>query len=213
MSRLAAAPRVGRLRPRPAAGPGRPDVAVALPGGGVVRLRPLGHGETAPLEAVFAGMSAQAREQRYLTGLHQLPRPLASALTDVDGDRHVAWTATVAGRPVGIARYVVEEPGVAEIAFEVVDAHHGAGIGSTLVDAVTTVAAARGVRRLRALVHPDNRPSLRMLHRIGVRLTVANGLLEGEGPLRLLDPPRVDRAAVVDLARSTAWRIGPGVVG
>ncbi len=203
---------MAHVRPR-TPGPGRPDVAVPLPGGGVVRLRPLSHGETAPLEAVFAGMSGEAREQRYLTGLRHLPGPMVSALTDVDGARHVAWTAELAGRPVGLARYVLEEPGIAEIAFEVVDAHHGAGIGTALVDAVTTVAAARGVRRLRALVHPGNGPSLRMLRRVGVQLTVADGLLEGEGPLRLVDPPRVDRAAVVDLASSTAWRIRPGVVG
>ena len=191
---------------------GHPDVAVALPGGGDVRLRPLRHGESATLEAVFEGMSDEAREQRYLTGLRHLPPPMIRALTDVDGHDHVAWVARLAGRPVGIARYVVEEPGVAEIAFEVVDAHHGVGIGSVLVDTVTTVAAARGVRRLRALVHPGNRASLRLLGRVGVHLTVAGGLLEGEGPLRLLDPARVDRPAVVDLA-SRAWRIGAGVVG
>jgi len=191
----------------------RPDVVVPLPGGGDVRLRPLHHGETAPLEAVFAGMSGAARELRYLTGLRSLPGPMVTALTDVDGHRHVAWTAVLGGRPVGIARYLLEEPGVAEIAFEVVDVHHGAGIGSALVDAVTTVAAAQGVRRVRALVRPGNRASLRLLQRLGVQLAVANGVLEGEGPLRLLDPARVDRAAVLALASSAAWRIRPGVVG
>ena len=201
------------LRPRSRPSSAQGDVTAPLPGGGEVRLRPLRHGESAPLEAVFAGMSGEAREQRYLTGLRRLPTPMVAALTDVDGHRHVAWTAALGGRPVGIARYVLEEPGVAEIAFEVADAYHGAGIGSVLVDAVTTVAAAQGVRRLRALVQPGNQPSVRLLGRIGIRLTVVDGVLEGEGPLRLLDPPRLDRAAVVDLARTTTWRIPPGVVG
>lgn len=203
---------VADLRSRTAESPAH-DVAAALPGGGVVRLRPLRHGESAPLTAVFDGMSPEAREQRYLTGLRHLPGPMVTALTDVDGHRHVAWVAVLGGRPVGIARYVLEEPAVAEIAFEVVDAHHGAGIGSALLDAVTTVAAARGVRRLRALVHPGNGPSLRLLGRVGVQLSVVGGLLEGEGPLRLIDPPRVDRTTVVALARSAAWRIRPEVVG
>ena len=180
------------------------EVAAQLPGGSSVRLRPLRRGETAPLEEVFAGMSPESRAQRYLTGLPSLPPAMLAALTDVDGHRHVAWCAVAGTRPVGIARYFVEEPGVAEIAFEVVDDHHGSGIGSVLVDAVTTVAAAQGVRRLRAVVRPDNRASARLLGRLGLQLAVAGGLLEGEGALRLLDPPRVDRAAIVDLARRTA---------
>jgi RimJ/RimL family protein N-acetyltransferase len=188
-------------------------VRTLLPSGGVVLLRPLGQGESAPLEAVFAAMSGESREHRYLTGLPRLPAPMLAALTDVDGRQHVAWTAVLDGRPVGLARYVLEEPGVAEIAFEVADAHHGSGIGSALVDAVTTVAAAQGVRRLRAVVQPDNRASQRLLGRVGVPLTVSGGLLEGEGRLQLLDPARVDRAAVVHLARAGAWRIHPGVVG
>ncbi|WP_432479644.1 GNAT family N-acetyltransferase [Nocardioides sp. GXQ0305] len=188
-------------------------VRTPLPGGGVVLLRPLGPGESAPLEAVFAAMSAESRHHRYLTGLPRLPAPMLAALTDVDGRRHVAWTAVLDGRPVGLARYVLEEPGVAEIAFEVADAHHGSGIGSALVDAVTTVAAAQGVRRLRAVVQPGNRASQRLLGRVGVPLTVSGGLLEGEGRLQLLDPALVDRAAVVHLARAGAWRIHPGVVG
>ena len=40
----------------------------------------------------------------------------------------------------------------------------------------------------------------RLVTRAGVRLAVSGGLLEGEGDLRLLDPPRVDRHAVVALA-------------
>ena len=188
-------------RARPPARRAPTYVAAPLPGGGSVRLRPLGSGETAPVEAVFAGMSPQARAQRYLTGLPTLPPTMLVTLADVDGDRHVAWGAFLGTRPVGIARYVLEEPGVAEIAFEVVDDHHGAGIGTVLVDAVTTVAAARGVRRLRAVVQPGNRASVRLLARLGVRPTVVGGLLEGEGQLRLLDPPRVDRSAVVALAR------------
>ena len=135
---------------------------------------------------------------------------MTAALTDVDGHHHVAWVAALGGRPVGIARYLLDDAGVAEVAFEVVDAYHGAGIGTALVDAVTTVAAARGVRRVRASVLPSNRPSRTLVARLGVRLVPADGLLEGEGPLRLLDPPRVDRRAVVALAcqvaAAEAWR-------
>ena len=178
-------------------------VHAALTDGGTASLRPLGPGETEPLHAVFAQMSDASRYSRYLAGTPRLPAAMAAALADVDGRRHAAWLATVDGVPAGIARYVVVGPGTVEVAFEVVDAHHGRGLGSVLLDTVTTVAAARGFCRVQATVMPANQPSLRLLRRMGLTLTPVDGLLEGTGPLRLLDPARVDRAAVVSLALRT----------
>jgi RimJ/RimL family protein N-acetyltransferase len=169
---------------------------------GSVSLRPLRRGETEPVQSVFDSMSPTARAQRYLTGMPRLPASWLEALADVDGDHHVAWLATVDTRSVGIARYVVVAPEVVEIALEVADEYQGLGIGTLLVDALTTAAVARGIRRVRATVLPENEPSRRLVTRIGVRLSLADGLLEGEGPLRLLDPPRVDRRAVVALAHN-----------
>ena len=42
--------------------------------------------------------------------------------------------------------------------------------------------------------------SRRLLARIGLLTRAVDGLLEAEGPLRLLDPATVDRSAVVRLA-------------
>lgn len=188
--------------PRPTRGSGPDSVHVGLPGGGVVGLRPLRHGEEETLLAVFADLSPASRARRYLTGVVRLPGTMLRALTDVDGVRHVGWVASVDGRPVGIARSVLEEAGVAEIAVEVADDHQRLGIASALVDAVTTVAAANGVRRVRATMTTDNEPSRRLMSRLGIRFLVVDGLLEGEGPLRLLDPSRVDRREVLALAFS-----------
>ena len=106
-------------------------------------------------------------------------------ITDVDGDRHAAWLAWPRdNRSASPLR--ARDAGIAEVAVEVVDDHQGLGIGSALVDAVTTVAAARGVDRVRALLSPDNEASRRLVTRIGIRLQVVDGLLEGEGRLRLL---------------------------
>lgn len=189
---------------RPGRGAESDSVPVRLSDGSVVELRPLRHGEDEVLLAVFADLSPESRALRYLTGLVRLPATMLRALTDVDGRRHVAWVASVRGRPVGIARSVLEEPGVAEVAVEVVDDHQRLGIASALVDAVTTVAIARGVRMVRATMTPDNEPSRRLMSRIGVRFRIVDGLLEGEGPLRLLDPPRVDRRDVLALAGRAA---------
>ena len=182
---------------------------VRLRDGALATLRPLEPGETAPLLAVFAGMSADARALRYLTGLPRLPQPMLSVLSDVDGDRHVAWLATVEDEPAGIARYVRLPgcPTTAEFAFEVVDHQHGRGLATVLLDAVTTVAAARGVRRVRATLHPSNTPSKHLLARVGADTRLVDGLLEADGPLRLLEPPSVDRSAVVRLACGRSWDV------
>lgn len=173
-----------------------------LRNGSVATLRPLQHGETAPLLAVFEGMSADSRALRYLTGLPRLPASMLSPLSDVDDNRHVAWTVSVAGAPAGVARYVRLPgcPTTAEIAFEVVDRHHGLGLGTLLLDTITTVAAARGVRRVRGTMAPSNASSRHLLERVGATSKIADGLLEAEGPLRLLEPPVVDRSAVLGLA-------------
>ncbi|RYP83512.1 GNAT family N-acetyltransferase [Nocardioides guangzhouensis] len=168
--------------------------------GGTATLRPLGPGEAEPLEAVFAGMSPESRAERYLTPVPRILPVMLRALTAVDGRDHVAWLASVEGRPAGIARYVRVGAGTAEIAFEVVDEHHGRGLGTALLDAVTTVASASGIRRLQAVVAGSNRASVHLLGRVGLSFRPASGTLEADSPFHLLTPARVDRAAVVRLA-------------
>ena len=92
-------------------------------------LRPLEPGEDAALLAVFDGLSARSRELRFLTAMNTLRPSVVRALTDVDGCRHVAWLATVDGRPAGIARYARIQDGPADLAFEVADAQQGRGAG------------------------------------------------------------------------------------
>ena len=180
-------------------------VPVTLSDGGTAALRPLEPAERAPLLEVFAGMSGQSRASRYLVPMPRLSEAYLRHLSATDGLAHVAWLATVAGRPAGIGRYAVtsEDPCAVVVALEVVDEHQRRGLGAVLLDAITTVAAANGVRRLRATVLPGNEPSRRLLTRVAIPLRFEDGLLEGTAPLRLLDPARVDRHAVVELARRT----------
>jgi GNAT superfamily N-acetyltransferase len=180
------------------------DVVVARIRAGVVAVRPLEAGNHVALRAVFDGMSHASRYSRYLTGLGGLPSSMARALTDVDGRRHVAWLASIDGEPVGIGRYICIAPHIAEVAFEVVDGHHGRGIGTVLLDVLTTVAAVSGIQRLEATVLPTNAPSLRLLERVGLTFRVEDGLLEGSGRLQLLATPRVDRPAVARIALAAA---------
>ena len=86
--------------------------------------------------------------------------------TNVDFERHVALAAFVdeGGKPllVGGGRYIVAEPGRAEIAFTVEDAHQGRGIASLLLRHLITIARAAGLKELFAEVLPDNAPMLKV---------------------------------------------------
>jgi GNAT superfamily N-acetyltransferase len=169
-----------------------------LPAAGTVVLRPLGRAEIAPQLAVFEGMSDASRYQRFLTAMpSRVPAGVRVMMGGVDGHRHIAWLASVNGRPAAVARCIQVGSGVADIAIEVADEHQRLGIGSVLLDAVLTVATTIGVRRVTAVVHPDNRASVRLLGHVGLRLRLIDGLLEGESDCRLPDPPRVDRAKVL----------------
>ena len=192
----------------PVGPPSRPThvhVHVRLRDGGSVLLRPLVGGEVTVLETVFEGMSTRSRHQRFLVPMPRLPGGHRRALANVDGDRHVAWVALVDGVPVGLCRYVRTAGDTAELAFEVVDEHQGRGIGSALVDAVTTVARENGITWLEATVEPGNAASQALLERAGVRLVAVDGLLEGGGePRRVRWSSPVNPRAVLALAGQPA---------
>jgi RimJ/RimL family protein N-acetyltransferase len=182
----------------------RDHVEVHLDNGQVALLRPLRPQEEEPLLRVFDEMSELSRARRYLTGMPYLPPTLLRRLVDVGGRDHVAWLATIDGEPVGIGRYVAYDHRKVDVALEVVDRWHGCGLGGALLDTIATVAQANGFTAVAATVDPANHASVRLLRRVGLTLQVVDGVLEGEGLLRLPDPPRVDRHAVLDVV------CGPG---
>jgi RimJ/RimL family protein N-acetyltransferase len=99
--------------------------------------------------------------------------------TNVDFERHVALVAIVeeAGKPliVGGGRYIVAQPGRAEVAFTVEDAHQGRGIASLLLRHLITIARATGLKELVAEVLPDNAPMLKVFERSGLRMARKRG--------------------------------------
>ena len=52
---------------------------------------------------------------------------------------------------------------------------------------------------------PSNTASRRLLDKVGAATRLVDGLLEAEGPLRLLDPPAVDRSALLRLLCAGCW--------
>jgi RimJ/RimL family protein N-acetyltransferase len=134
-----------------------------------VRVRPHPAGDQAIAAEVFAGLSPESRRRRYLANVDALSEHMLAVLGAVDGDRHVAFVAEVgrgrSRRAIGVARFVVDGPGRAELAYEVVDAWHGRGVGTRLVRALVAAAWERGLAELHAIVRRDNEASLAVLRR------------------------------------------------
>jgi L-amino acid N-acyltransferase YncA len=138
-----------------------------------IRIRPLTVTDHDTVQAVFAGMSAASRSSRYLAPVRHLTPAMLRALTDVDPARHVALVAeTSRGQPIGLARYVVDGPGRAELAYEVVDDWHGRGIGSRLLGDLLVAARTNGIRTVHASLAADNDRSLALLRRALPQLRV-----------------------------------------
>jgi RimJ/RimL family protein N-acetyltransferase len=134
-------------------------------------IRRLADGERRPVLRVFEGLSERSRRLRFLGPKPVLGERDVEQLVDVGccGRQAVAAIDQATGEAVGIARYVRlgADRQTAEVAFEVVDAWQGRGVGRLLVDALADVAAEEGIRRLHATVAPDNRAALALMRRLG----------------------------------------------
>ena len=88
---------------------------------------------------------------------------------------HVALIAVANenGQPIIIAggRYVVGEPGQAEVAFTVIDKYQGRGVGAALLRHLAMIARQAGLRELVAYVLPDNRAMLKVFEKSGLKYT------------------------------------------
>jgi GNAT superfamily N-acetyltransferase len=97
---------------------------------------------------------------------------------NVDFIRHVALVAQIeeGGRLliVGGARYVVVEPGEAEVAFAVDDQHQRLGIGTALMRHVAIIARRAGLTQLIADVLPDNKAMLRVFEHSELEVRTAH---------------------------------------
>lgn len=135
-----------------------------------VRIRPLEDGEVGPVLAVFDGLGARSREQRFLAPKLRLTRADLRHLTHVDGVDRVALVAERPdGQPVGIARFVRDrhDAGAADVAVAVVDRWQRRGIGKQLATALSAWARGVAVRRFTVDMLRDNQGAVRLMRHAG----------------------------------------------
>jgi GNAT superfamily N-acetyltransferase len=133
-----------------------------------VEIRALEPTDRAGLLDAVAQMSEEARYRRFFAPKRTFSEKEIDFYLNVDFVGHVALVAVIDGAIAGGGRYIVSEPGRAEVAFSVDDAHRGLGIGSALMRHLVAIARAAGLTELNAEVLPDNAPMLAVFSRSGL---------------------------------------------
>jgi RimJ/RimL family protein N-acetyltransferase len=139
-----------------------------------VEIRALRPDDRDALVAAVGRASAQSLFRRFFTVRRGFSEQEIAFFVNVDFVNHVALVAVAEedGRPVivGGGRYVVVQPGKAEVAFAVVDQYQGQGIGAALLRHLVAIARGAGLEELIAEVLPDNVPMLKVFEQSGLRL-------------------------------------------
>ena len=122
----------------------------------------------------FNRSSPQSLRRRFFAAKGGLTEKEIEFFSKVDFVKHVALAAVVEeeGQPVivGGGRYVLTEPGQAEIAFAIIDQYQGKGIGAILMRHLATIAREAGLKEFVAEVLPENVPMLTVFKKSGLRV-------------------------------------------
>jgi RimJ/RimL family protein N-acetyltransferase len=124
--------------------------------------------------AALARTSAATVYRRFFGAKREISEKEAHYFLDIDFVKHVALVAIANedGRPtlIGGGRYVVVEPGKAEVAFALIDEYQAKGIGSALIRHLAAIGREAGLRELVAEVLSDNLPMLKVFERSGLAM-------------------------------------------
>ena len=163
------------------------ELDVALRDGGRARVRPIRHDDGPLLVDFFKTLGPESRYFRFFRIKETLEPKEVEFFTHVDYSDRMALIALLDGKMIGLASYDrgSEDPGAAEVAFAVADDHQGRGIGTQLLQLLTTHARSHGVRRFEAFVLPENRQMMRLFRNSGYELTrtIAEGVFTVDFPV------------------------------
>jgi RimJ/RimL family protein N-acetyltransferase len=140
-----------------------------------ITIRALRPDDRTDMLAAIDSMSPQSLRRRFFNVRRSFSEQEMTYFLQVDFVNHVALVATVGEGDqdaiVGGARYVVIEPGTAEIAFAVVDQYQGQGIGAALLRHLVGLARKAALVELVAEVLPENSAMLKVFQRSGLAHT------------------------------------------
>jgi GNAT superfamily N-acetyltransferase len=139
-----------------------------------IEIRALRPEDKADMLGAIDRTSAQSLYRRFFGPKRFFSKKEVAFFLDIDFINHVALVAVVkeGNRTAIVAggRYVTQRPGVAEVAFAVIDDYQRQGIGDLLLDHLATVARDAGFKEFVAEVLPDNIAMLKMFEKSGLKI-------------------------------------------
>ena len=138
-----------------------------------IEIRALRREDEADMLAAVGQTSAQSLQRRFFVMKRHFSDKERAFFMDIDFKDHVAIVAVAdeGSRKVivGGGRYIVFEPGRAEMAFVVIDTWQGRGVGSILMRHLIKIANVAGLSELTAEVLPENAAMLKGFGKFGFR--------------------------------------------
>jgi GNAT superfamily N-acetyltransferase len=126
--------------------------------------------------AAIAQTSSGSLYRRFFGVRREFSEKETDYFLNIDFISHVALVAVASdgGQPtiVGGGRYVVLQPGQAEVAFAVIDAYQGLGVGSALMRHLATLGREAGLREFIAEVLAENASMLNVFERSGLAMSI-----------------------------------------
>ena len=136
-----------------------------------VTIRALKPDDRSAMLSAVGRVSAQSLYRRFFGPKRGFTEKETDFFVNVDFVTHVALAAVIddGGHAtiVGAGRYIVSEPGKAELAFAIVDEYQGKGIGAALLRNLMLVARESGLQQLVAEVLAENAPMLALFRKYG----------------------------------------------
>jgi RimJ/RimL family protein N-acetyltransferase len=143
------------------------------------KIRPVRPADSGALIDALSRSSERSLYRRFFSPKRGLTDAEIKHFMDLDLVRHLALVAVIEEDNQEVvmagARYIVAGPGTAEVAFLVVDAYQGLGIGQALMRHLIKFGREAGLRELVAEVLTDNIAMLRVFDRCGLPVSKKSG--------------------------------------
>jgi RimJ/RimL family protein N-acetyltransferase len=141
-----------------------------------VELRALRPDDETQMLAALSRASQQSLYRRFFGVKKAFSKREKAFFLNVDFTDHVALVVTIEQSDgtaiVGGARYVVAAPGIAEVAFTVIDDFQGKGLGSALLRHLVLFAKGASLKQLIADVLPENTAMINVFRKSGLPATI-----------------------------------------
>lgn len=165
----------------------------SLAGGRAVLIRRVAVGDEGNIQRFVAALSAQSRYQRFFIPLRELTHTMLERVVQFDDMRGAALLAFSGERPaepIALAQYDIVGPGEAEAAVIVGEGWRRIGLATALLRHLQVLAAAAGIRRVRADILRDNAAALTLARQLGCVVEPRSGEPYAVQVVRQLHPPR-----------------------